>query len=208
MASKRRKNNAKFKWTKELIILLIAIVAILTVTIVLSVPSAHTKYTEKINTAITEANTANSTSYSTLPSDNIFVEASHKKLLKELEKDEYVYVLYGSLNNNTILEQLYNINTMAYEEEIKTVYIYSSLWVEETEDLETEDFKLEQSKIEDDINAKKAKDVDEFTILEYPALLVFNNGELIFNSQGYDDNDQYNWSMYIQKAFTLSKNNE
>ncbi len=208
MASKRRKNKAKFKWTKELIILIVAIVAILTVTIVLSVPSKAAKYTNKLNQAITESNTNNSTSYSLLPTDNVFSDIKHEALLKQVAKNDYVYVLYGSLNSAIVLEQLYQINLVASTEEIKNVYLYSSLWVEETEDTETEAFKTKQNQIESEINQNKDKDVKEFSLLEYPALLVFNNGRLIFNTQEYDDVDQYNWSMYIQKAFYLSKSNE
>ena len=138
MASKRRKNSTKFKWTKELIILIVALIAIITTTIILSVPSEKEKYTDEINTAITIANASNSqsgTSYNTIPADNVFAEISHKNLVNKINKDEYVYVLYGSLNNNTLLENLYAINLMCTNEEIKSVYIFSSLWVEETEDL-------------------------------------------------------------------------
>lgn len=212
MASKRRKNSTKFKWTKELIILIVALIAIITTTIILSVPSEKEKYTDEINTAITIANASNSqsgTSYNTIPADNVFAEISHKNLVNKINKDEYVYVLYGSLNNNTLLENLYAINLMCTNEEIKSVYIYSSLWVEETEDLETETFKEKQNAIEADLNANKNKDVEEFTLLEYPAILVFKNGELVFNSQGYEDvQNQITWSNYIQKAFMISKNNE
>lgn len=208
MASKNRKNKAKFKWTKELIILLIAIVAILTVTIILSVPSAKTKSTRKFNEAIYASNSANSTSYSLLPEDNVFEEIGHSRLLKRIATGNYVYVVYGSTSSTTILEQLSNINSVATGEEIDTVYFYSSYWVENTEDTDSEDFKLKQKEIEDDLNKSKDADVEEFSLLEYPALLVFNEGKLIFNSQGYDEVDSYNWNMYIQKAFFLSKTNE
>lgn len=212
MASKRRKNSTRFKWTKELFFLIIALVAIITTTVILSIPSTKEKYTNEINTAITVANAANSesgTSYNTIPTDNVFAEITHEKLLNKVSEDEYVYVLYGSLNNATLLANFYNINLICTNEEIKNVYVYSSLWVEETDDYETETFKEEQSSIESDINANKDKDVAEFSVLTYPAILVFNNGKLIFNSQGYEDIEgQITWANYIQKAFMLSKNNE
>lgn len=211
MASKYRKNKAKFKWTKELIFLIIALAAILTVTIVLSVPSEKSKSTKRWNAAITAVNSSSSdssTSYSLLPSDHVFEEISHSKLMKQIATGDYVYVLYGSTNSNILLSQLYNINAKAYDEEIKTIYIYSSLWVEETEDTETESFKEKQSSIENEINAGKDKDVEDFDLLTYPAMLVFHEGTLIFNTQSYDDVDQYNWYMYVQKALLISKNNE
>ncbi len=214
MASKHRKNKAKFKWTKELIILIVALVAILTVTIVLSVPSEKSKSTKRWNAAITAVNSANTStdsnasSYSLLPNENVFEEISHNRLMKKIDSGDYVYVIYGSTNNNVLLSQLYNINIKASDEEIKTIYIYSSLWVEETEDKETEAFKEKTNTLESEINENKEKDVEEFSLLSYPAMLVFHEGKLIFNSQGYDDVDQYNWYMYVQKALLISKNNE
>lgn len=205
MASKYKKNKVKFKWSKELIILLVVLVAILITTIVLNIPSAKAKSTKQFNDAIVEYNTANSTSYTTLSEDNVFEKISHEKLVKKIAGKDYVYVLYSSLNNATILEQLSSINAKAKDEEIKTVYLYSSEWVEKTEDLETENFKTKKAGIEEDINKSKGKDVDDFSVESYPAILVFHDGEMIFNSQTYDESDEYNWSMYIQKALLISK---
>ena len=205
MAKKNRKNKAKFKWTKELIILLVLLVAMVTSTIVLSIPSSKTKTTTSFNEAITAYNTSNSTSYSTLSTENVFVEVEHKKLLNKIEKEEYVYVVYGSLSDGTVLQYLSTINSVATQEEIETVYFYSSAWVEETEDTDTEAFKTKKQELEADINKNVNRDVEALDLLEYPALLVFHNGELIFNSQTYSDNEQYTWNMFIQKAFYISK---
>lgn len=211
MASKYKKNKAKFKWTKELVFLIVAMVAIIVVTIVLSIPSSKQKLTTSINEAILVANNAasesSSATYNYLPEDNVFEDASHEKLVDKVKSEEYVYVLYGSVNSTTILEQISTINTTAQSEEIGTVYFYSSLWVEETEDLESATFKQEKSSKENELNENKSKDVEEFSLLEYPALLVFHNGSLIFNSQQYD-NSEYTWAMYIQKALFISKSNE
>ena len=205
MAKKNRKNKAKFKWTKELIILLVLLVAMVTATIVLSIPSSKTKTTTSFNEAITAYNTSNSTSYSTLSTENVFVEVEHKKLLNKIEKEVYVYVIYGSLSDGTVLQYLSTINSVATQEEIETVYFYSSAWVEETEDTDTEAFKTKKQELEADINKNVNRDVEALDLLEYPALLVFHNGELIFNSQTYSDNEQYTWNMFIQKAFYISK---
>lgn len=214
MASKNRRNKVKFKWTKELVFLIVGLVAIITATIILCIPSSSHKTTTAMNEAIYAANLANSQSenssgisYNLLPEENVYVELEFDKLSKKINKEEYVYVLYGSTNSTTILKNLSVINTTATDLEIETVYYYSSLWVEETDDTQAEEFKEEQSKIEDKINANKDSDVAEFSLLDYPALLVFNNGKLIFNSQSYED-DYATWEMFIQKAFFLAKTTE
>ena len=66
MASKSKKNRVKFKWTKELLFLIGALLVMIVVTIVLAIPSRAEKQLDEINTAITEYNTANSTSYYTI----------------------------------------------------------------------------------------------------------------------------------------------
>jgi len=216
MASKYKKNKVKFKWTKELVFLILGLLTIIGVTIYLSIPNNNEKITAEINDAIELANSqassdstdgSSTTTYSPLPNDNVFKTIKHDDLISEISNTEYVYVLYGSTNNSTLLSNISTINTTAVAEEIETVYIYSSLWVEETEDLEAEEFKLEKKAIEHEINANKDKDVEEFTVLSYPALLVFHNGALVFNSQQYEGLDYSTWAMYIQKAFFISKEN-
>ena len=210
MASKYKKNKVKFKWTKELLVLILGLLAIIGATIALSLPTNNEKITTEINDAIIAANSqsssdGSSTSYSSIPTDNVYESISHKKLLKKIAKEEYVYVLYGSKNSSIILENASKINTIAVSEEIDTIYVYSSLWVEEAEDTNAEAFKSEKKVIEDDLNANKNVDVEAFSVLNYPALLVFHNGSLIFNSQEYDDKDYVTWNMYIQKALYISK---
>jgi hypothetical protein len=216
MVSKNRRNKVKFKWTKELVFLILGLVAIIAATIVLCIPSSAHKTTTAMNEAIYAANLSNSQAsenggtaeqYNLLPDENVYVELEFDKLSKKLEKEEWAYVLYGSTNSTTVLKNLSVINTLANDLEIETVYYLSSLWVEETTDTQAEEFKEEQSRIEDKVNANKNADVAEFSLLEYPALLVFNNGELVFNSQSYED-DFATWEMFIQKAFFLAQTTE
>lgn len=217
MASKYKKNKVKFRWTKELLFLILGLVAIIGATIALSIPTNGEKITTELNDAIYAANVQNSQSedtnvqsisYTALPNDNVFESISHKKLVKEIANSEYVYVLYGSKNSTVVLENVSTINTTAVAEEIETIYVYSSLWVEEAEDREAEAFKEQKKAVEDEINANKDKDVTEFSVLSYPALLVFHNGSLVFNSQQYDDLEYSTWAMYIQKALFISKANQ
>lgn len=203
MASKNRKNKFKFKWTKELIILLVLIVAMVTATIILSIPSKSEKTTTKLNNAIT-ANSSSSSSANLLPVDNVYIETTHKELLKKIENDEYVYVLYGSLTDSNYTNLLYEINTKASQYEVKTVCLYSSDWVLETEDTDSATFKEKASSLSGDFTF--SKDVVKFDYLKSPAILVFHNGEMVMNSQEYDDNDSYNWNQYINKALTYALN--
>jgi len=207
MASKNRKNKVSFKWTKELIILISAIVVLIVATIILSIPSSNERTVTKFNTAIQTYNTANSTSYSQIALDsNVIVEISHDDLFKKVNSsNDYIYVIYGSTNNGTVLEQLANINSTAKDAEIKTVYFYSSQWVEETENTDTETFQTKASLLENDFNASVDQDQDDFDLLKYPSFLVFKDKTLVFNSQTYADVDAYNWYMYVQKGLLLSK---
>ena len=85
MARTGRRTKTKFVIRKELIILVLVIVAMIVTTICLSIPSAAEKRLEEFNTAITEYNTANSTSYSTLGEDSVIRKASLKKVEQVIE---------------------------------------------------------------------------------------------------------------------------
>ena len=210
MASKNRKNKVKFKFTPELIILVAALVVMLVVTIILAIPSAKQNTTTKFNNSIASYNSSSSSSQNSasanyLPNDNVFVEVEHSELFKKVKSNDYVYVLYGNPANSTIAANLANINSICSDLEIKEVCFYSSLWVEEFENKDTEAFNVVKKTLEDDFNTKKAADVEDFDLLTYPALVVFHKEEMVFNSQSYKDETSANWSQYIQKAFYLSK---
>ena len=204
MASKSRRKNQKFHWTKELIFLIAGIVVLIVVAIIVNLPTAQNKLLSELNTAITTYNSNNSTSYSTLS------EAKKKK------NSGYTYVLYGSLDNGTTLENLSSIAAKVYDNDyVSTVYFMKADFViaaNEDKDSYSESYeyheKIEvmESKINDNVadsgeaGLKTSYDLDLET---YPALLVFKNDQLIFNSQAYQqDSTQYSWSNYISKAFS------
>ena len=143
MARTGRKSTVKFKLCKELVILVAVIVAMIVTTIVLSIPSQSTKDLEEMNNAILIYNQTNSTSYATLGEDNVYSKAELGDIKKAISKTsdgteenaEYVYVLYGSLNQATILQYLSVIDTEAKQREVEVVYLYSSNKVENQEDL-------------------------------------------------------------------------
>ncbi len=212
MASKNRRNKVKFKLQPELIIIVVCLVVMLAATIIMAIPTKAETTTTNLNNAIYSYNQANSSSESSssssssyLPNENVYEEVSHSQLVKKINSEEYTYVIYGQYTTNTtIVGNLYYIQSICEDEEIGKVYLYDSTWVDKYDDTDSESFNLVASALEKDFNEKKSADVDDFDLLESPALLVFHNGSMVFNSQTYD-NSSYTWAMYIQKAFYLSK---
>ena len=212
MASKSKRNKVQFKLTKELIFLVVGILAIVAVTIILGIPSKAEKQLEKYNTAITDYNTANSTSYSLLGEDHVFVEIGHNSLGNKIGSEEYVIVFYGLLTEGVYLQNLASINAVAQDYEIDKVYLYFAEWVAGEEDQDSVEFRNALNEKEALLNKNVDEDQDDFDMTTYPTLLVYNSGELIFNSQTYSDNTTYDWNMYINKALglvvDLSESNE
>lgn len=210
MARSVRKNKTKFIIRKELIILILVLVAMIVTTVCLSIPSAAEKRLEEFNTAITEYNSLNSTSYATLTEDHVIRKASLKKISSEISADangmeenpKYTYVLYGSLSNSVILQYLSVIDTEAQRREVKVVYLYSSEKVDKQEDKDDVEFLADLEKDEDVFNADVLEGVDEVDLLKAPALYVYRNSELVFNSTTLEDDGSYNWELIINKAFS------
>ena len=216
MASKSKRNKTKFKITKELIFLISFLAAIIIATIILSVPSANARSLDRINTAITQYNSENSTSYSTLPKKNCFKELSNSsnydtvvdKLVDAKSSSEYTYFVYGLLTNATFLEQLSVINQKAETYEVENVYIFYASYVKEAEDEATTDtlsYKNKISEYEGKINSDVDKDIKSFELAKYPAILVFKDGKLVFNSQVGNDSSEYSWSIYVNQALSIAK---
>ncbi len=217
MASKSRRKNQKFHWTKELIFLIAGIVVLIVVAIIVNLPTAQNKLLSELNTAITTYNSNNSTSYSTLSEETqCYRYITIDELAKKKKNSGYTYVLYGSLDNGTTLENLSSIAAKVYDNDyVSTVYFMKADFViaaNEDKDSYSESYeyheKIEvmESKINDNVadsgeaGLKTSYDLDLET---YPALLVFKNDQLIFNSQAYQqDSTQYSWSNYISKAFS------
>ncbi len=216
MASKRNRKKVKFKWTKELIILLAGLAILLTVTIILAIPSQDKKNLTKWNDAITAYNSENSTSYSTLGSTDIHLkevggsdEAQFKKARSISDTEGYTYFFYGTLTNATYLEQLSKINTLATTYELGSVYLLYATFYEDAKADSTTDtvsFKQTCDTYEDILNKGKSADATEIDLTSYPALFVYKNNSLIFNTQVGKDSDEYSWSIYIQKAFSFEMN--
>ena len=197
MARTGRRTKTKFVIRKELIILVLVIVAMIVTTICLSIPSAAEKRLEEFNTAITEYNTANSTSYSTLGEDSVIRKASLKK-----GEPKYAYIIYGSLTDAKICQYLSAIDTEAKNRDVKTVYIYFSDKVDRQEDKEDTDFLNDLEQDEKIFNSDILEGIEEVDLLKTPALYVYKNGELVFNSVTIEEDGSYSWDLIINKAFS------
>ncbi len=210
MARSIRKNKTKFVLRKELIILVAVLVAMIVTTICLSIPSQQEKRLEEFNNAITAYNNANSTSYTTLDDDSVIYKTSLKKLDTAIkntsdgtaENPEFVYVIYGSLTNSTICQYLSSIDIEAQQREVEKVYLYTSEKVDNQEDKDDAEFIAELENDEKVFNSKVLDGIEKVDLLNTPALYVFKNGELVFNSFTLEDDGSYNWELIINKAFS------
>ena len=209
MASKSRRNKATFKWTKELIFLIAFVSVLIIVTIVLAIPSSAKRTLNKYNEAITAYNSANSTSYSTLSSDNVFEEIGGgydqqvNNVMSIAQKDKYTYVFYGTLSDAAFLEQLSAINTIAKDYDVKKVYVFLANYVadaEKNEETSSITFNNKINEYNEKLNAGKNPDCEKFDMTLHPALLVYKEGKLLFNTQ-VDTESKYTWSQYLNKAF-------
>lgn len=210
MASKSKRRKTKFKWTKELGFLILFIVVILIAAIFLNLPTNAEVKLSKYNDAIETYNSDNSTSYVTLASDHHFKEVSNDSLAKKKASSDYTIVWYGVLTNATFLEQLYNINEYAESYDIKYVYLYFADYVNnaDTEKQATEAYRNKLNGWEAKLNNSVDKDQKEIDLETFPAIFVFKDDKLIFNSQTYstsDDSEEYSYAEYILKAFSLTK---
>ena len=222
MASKSKRNRTKFKWTKELIFLMAGIVVLIVAAILINIPTKASVQLDKYNNAITAYNTKNSTQYSTIPENHVYKEVSIKSLQKKKKSDNYTFVFYCSLTNETTLEYLSKINSVATEYEIKTVYLWFADYVENS-DADTKKTVKYHDKVSEynnivnaNINSKvEGSNIyykqDNFDLEIYPALLVFKSDSLIYNSQTYSENDdssQLNWDIYVSTALKYSHEDE
>ena len=206
MASKRKKNRVKFKWTKELIILLVLIVAMIGATIALSFPTAERKRIDKYNNAITTYNTENNTSYSTLSDKERFRDISFSDLYKKKKSSSYTMVFYTTLKTGDFIAQMAKIDSLAEKFELKYIYILYASYVSDasTDKKETKDYRDHLDDLEEEINSDVDKDQDPFDMETYPVVLLFKDNTLIFNSETYKDDTNSSFALCITKAFSLT----
>ncbi len=210
MAREIRRNKTKFVLHKELIILIVVLVAMITTTICLSIPTGSEKNLAYFNNAISNYNTANNASYTTLTEETVFKTASLNTIRSSISKSskgtednpEYVYVFYGNINDSSVLQYLSKIDIEAQNRKVKQVYFYSSEKVDKQEDKEDASFIASIEKDEEVFNASVLEGVEKVDLLKTPALFTFKNGELVFNSNPILDDGSYNWELIINQAFS------
>lgn len=208
MASKSKRNKVKFKFTKELFFLIAALLVMISVTIVFAIPSRQERQLTEINQAITSYNTENSTTYYTLNKDNHIQVLSHSDLVNQKNNSEYTIVWYGSLSDATYLEQIYTFENFADKYEVSKVYLYYSTFVEEATENETTDtlsYKTELKTMEDQLNDNKDANAEAISLESSPAVFVFKDGKLVYNSQVAKDSSEYNYQVHFTKAFGYTK---
>ncbi len=205
MARYGKINSTKFVFTKELGILLGLIVALIVATVLLSIPNRTDRSIEKYNEAITEFNTVNQTQHATITTEDVVYEDAEYEDFEEILSGEgTVYILYGTLSLESIVSNFVTINTEAENREIEKIYFLSSEYVDTFEDdLENDDdediFEATVEGYEKDIfNKNVLEGVEEVDLMKSGALLVYKNGQLVFNSTSYTD---YNWTQIINQAF-------
>ena len=205
MARYGKRNSTKFVFTKELGILLGLIVALIVATVLLSIPNRTDRSIEKYNEAITEFNTVNQTQHATITTEDVVYEDAEYEDFEEILSGEgTVYILYGTFSLESIASNFVTINTEAENREIEKIYFLSSEYVDTFEDdLENDDdediFEATVEGYEKDIfNKNVLEGVEEVDLMKSGALLVYKNGQLVFNSTSYTD---YNWTQIITQAF-------
>ncbi len=85
---------------------------------------------------------------------------------------------------------------------MKTVYIYFSDKVDRQEDKEDTDFLNDLEQDEKIFNSDILEGIEEVDLLKTPALYVYKNGELVFNSVTIEEDGSYSWDLIINKAFS------
>lgn len=210
MASKSRRKKAKFKLTKELVILVVGLLAILVATIILAIPSSEKKFYNKLKDAVVNYGDSNT---KLISSDHVFKEIDEDEYIdvinevKSTANNGYTYFLYGQLTNSTYVSQLYPINETAKDYGVSYVYLFYSTFYNDAKDndeLNTSSFKEKCNEYESILNNGKSQDAYAIDLTKENALFVFKDGSLIFNSQA-DEESKYGWDAYIKQAFSYEQ---
>lgn len=175
---KQHSGSVRFKWTKELIILLSVLAVAIILTIVCLVPTKKEKFYSEFTDAAAAVSDATA-----IPEDHVFSYISYSDLLKKkasATESEPLFVLYGSSADTTTITNLYELNSRADEYEVSHIYILNCKFAMETD----QDDEVELKFVEDREEELGVKDL--FT---YCQLWVFENDELVWNSQDVIDDD-------------------
>lgn len=191
MAKFKKYSKVKFKLRKELVIILLIAVVMAVTTVVLNLPSEKDKiYSDYAGNLST--------------TDHVFEKITKSKLVDLVESGEEIYVYFGSPTCSNCTTYIDTFNTQAVYWEVETVYYLDASFVDEEDREEDEDFNSELLTWE-----SKLKDVSfDFT----PSIWVYQDGELVFNSQDYIEDDDTtmmkSWDLIASEAFALNLTNK
>ena len=177
-SSKRRTGAERFKWTKELIMLLSGLGLVIALTIWALIPTKSERFLKEWQDAATAAQ------QTPLAKDHVFEYIDYSDLLDLIEEsNEPVYVFYAYYEDVQSLSRINTLNTKAQEYEVETIYILSAEMYYNLE----QDEKVESNKTFKEIQKREEKlGVDMET---FGQLWVFEGGEIVFDSTDdiYDD---------------------
>lgn len=178
---KGKKNKFKFVWTKELIFLIVGILAMLAAVIVLDQPSASSKIYDEWQAYATTDDSGNVTSV--ISTEHNLSKISLNSLAKKVKNSsDYIYVFYGTPQDSTCVSYISIFDALADDYGIDKIYYLNADFVYDEEDKTDREF-------ENSIDEKEAKLNSNIDFFHYPSLWVFKDGELVFNSETYFDED-------------------
>ncbi len=187
------KQKEKFKLRIELIGILLTIAIMITLSIVLRLPDAKTK----LSNAYTEAG-------SSLTNEHVFVEMNYEELITHIEtSDELVFIYFASPECGNCVTEITTVNTKASYWDIEEVIYFDATdyMIDEDADDYEEDKELNEkiSVMEDRLGVTL-----EFT----PAIWVYEDNKLIFDSNDYLNDDEdgmiLSWSQIADRAFCIN----
>ncbi len=205
---KKKKQKTKFKLRFELIAIFLVVIAMVGISVVLRLDDQATKLANSYNAA-----------GASLGTDHIYEEVSFEELYEEIKADELTFVVFASPECTTSITEISTINSKATYWDIERVLLVDAtkyIIDEEADDYEEDkELTAEIKSIEEKLNANVSTNVFGDAVadvdLQYtPSIWVFENNELVFNSNNFLDSDDDNeswiltWSNIADRAFCIN----
>ncbi len=168
-----RREKFKFKWTKELVFLIVGLLAVIITTIVLALPNKEDKFLDRWSAA-------------QLPRDGKISEISESALLDKLGNGSYVFVFYGTPDDETSVTNIKTVETAAENFEVDNVY-----WLDATEVFKTTDEIKGTQDFKNKIDAREEA-LGGVDLLKYGTFWVYDKeGKLVLDSTTFDNGETF-----------------
>lgn len=192
----KRKQKAKFNLRIEFVGILVAIAIMITLSIVLRLPSEKEKL-------------ANTFASSSLTKDHVYNEVEFDDLVGEIKSQGYVFVFFGNPTSATSISAITTVNTAASSFEIEEILYLDSTFASEKDREEDEAFDTKLTTMEEKLSTNvNAEVTSEFSLDFDTALWVYLDGELIFNSNDFLNDDEtaleLTWGSITTRAFCFN----